>query len=99
MRHPGPWTIVDLWGKPAVNAECVQDALGERVIDWSDGIRFGSEDAIRLVLAAPEALAALRALVGSFERLVWAESSDGSEFTESAELRAARALIARIEAP
>jgi hypothetical protein len=49
--------------------------------------------------AAHELLAALKALVGSFERLVWAESSDGSEFTESAELRAARDLIARIEAP
>ena len=94
MNHPGPWKL-----------DCGQvlDANGRILIDEAmdgaepAGIRFSSSEIERLVLAAPQLLEALKAVVELSNMLAFIVDEGQPEEEESVLLEAAHWLIARIE--
>lgn len=89
-KHPAPWTQSTPQSCDSGRPQCLCDANGDAVVSvyrCEQPLEFPDEETKRLILAAPELLAALKCQV-------LARRDEG---TESAGLRGAEALIARVE--
>lgn len=86
---PGPWTVERKRGRYVVTAP-----TGERVahvVKWVPDVEVADA---HLIAAAPELLAALKALMDDYEQLIGAGVVSSNEPTQ---LSAARAAIAKAE--
>lgn len=86
-RHPGPWRL----GSPQPGSTMVIDSAGVELVKGTtdpisevEDLRFASPEVERIILAAPELLAALKGIVAIADR-------------DTVPFVAARAIIARIE--
>lgn len=102
MKHPGPWTSEWLTCHPP-RLVAVVDANMIPVICAHSGRRemcLASDEAERIILAAPVLLEAMRELAAHcehMERADWDEFGSDPKFVESDDLAVAKALIERIE--
>lgn len=98
-KHPAPWK----YASPQPYDMAVVDRAGATVLAGLfnprtevSGIAFATPEAKRLILAAPELLAALKETCAGYSS-EWHDRSDGTGRKYPRELRAAEKLIARIE--
>jgi hypothetical protein len=93
-KYPPPWTERD-------SDDHVEASNGESVTGMFDDVSLCTivqDDAKPLILAAPELLAALKAVAKLGDEGKY-ETSDGGQLCEDYEIISARALIDRIEKP
>ena len=91
MTHPGPW---ELYGGTRFSPDCIVDAEGDQVIKGRppEQIEFEDDDAERLVLAAPELLETVKALLVYHDAVMAYALGDGPE-VDASPPHDARALI------